>query len=419
MELKKISKSVFVQQVGTTTISQIATLMLSLVTAAITARWLGPAGKGELAMIFMVPALFQLFLSAGLGPANVYYVGSHRVPVKNLAENSVFFSIIGALIGFIVIILLFQSGLLSSLLPGITPMYLILGMLALPLGLLNGNLTSILQGLRRISTLNILTVVSSILNVALMAVLLILLDYGIVGAILVSLFSQTFILGLVAYYTKKEGGIFWPRWDIKIARPTLGFGIRSYIGNLLQFFNYRLDLFIVNFFLGPAEVGIYGVAVVIAELLWKLPNATSFVIFPKSANSTQKEMNRFTPRVFWIVLGISCIGAIGLATFGKSFILIVFSYSFLDAFTPLLILLPGVVLLGAGKILTNDIAGRGFPQYNSITSGISLVATVLFDLIFIPKYGVVGAALASTLSYTLTFILAVIFYRSVAKRFAY
>jgi len=325
MELKKISKSVFVQQVGTTTISQIATLMLSLVTAAITARWLGPAGKGELAMIFMVPALFQLFLSAGLGPANVYYVGSHRVPVKNLAENSVFFSIIGALIGFIVIILLFQSGLLSSLLPGITPMYLILGMLALPLGLLNGNLTSILQGLRRISTLNILTVVSSILNVALMAVLLILLDYGIVGAILVSLFSQTFILGLVAYYTKKEGGIFWPRWDIKIARPTLGFGIRSYIGNLLQFFNYRLDLFIVNFFLGPAEVGIYGVAVVIAELLWKLPNATSFVIFPKSANSTQKEMNRFTPRVFWIVLGISCIGAIGLATFGKSFILIVFS----------------------------------------------------------------------------------------------
>jgi O-antigen/teichoic acid export membrane protein len=130
-------------------------------------------------------------------------------------------------------------------------------------------------------------------------------------------------------------------------------------------------------------------------------------------------MNRFTPRVFWIVLGISCIGAIGLATFGKSFILIVFSYSFLDAFTPLLILLPGVVLLGAGKILTNDIAGRGFPQYNSITSGISLVATVLFDLIFIPKYGVVGAALASTLSYTLTFILAVIFYRSVAKRFAY
>ena len=94
----------------------------------------------------------------------------------------------------------------------------------------------------------------------------------------------------------------------------------------------------------------------------------------------------------------------------------VFSSAFLGAYIPLLVLLPGVVLLGSCKVLANDIGGRGFPHYNSINSGLSFVATVIFDLLLIPKMGVVGAALASTLSYILGFVLAVIFYISVARK---
>jgi O-antigen/teichoic acid export membrane protein len=110
------------------------------------------------------------------------------------------------------------------------------------------------------------------------------------------------------------------------------------------------------------------------------------------------------------------VGAIGLAVFGKPAIRVLFSAGFLPAYPALLILLPGVVLLGTAKILTNDIAGRGYPHYNSITSAISLIATVALDFVLVPTRGIVGAALASTLAYSLTFAVSVVFYVLVSRR---
>lgn len=414
--LNNISSTSFVQQVGTTTISQIAILMLSLATASITARWLGPSGKGELAMVFMVPAVLQQFLCLGLAPANVYYTGSNRISITDLTAISVALSLLGSLIGFLLMLILSTDNILNTFLPDITSKYLIIGMLALPLGLLHSNLSAILQGLRRILLLNVINTFRAALSVLLMAVLLIWYNFGVLGAIFATLSVQFIILSVIIFVVRREGGQFKTQWNTKLVKLILSYGTKSYISNLMQFFTYRLDLFIVNYFLGPAEVGIYSVSVVIAELLWQLPNATSFVIFPKAANSSQAEMNRFTPRVFKIVFIITFFGAVGLALLGKRLIFIFFSADFLDAYIPLLYLLPGVILLGVAKILANDISGRGYPLYNSITAGFSLFVTFILDFLLIPRMGVSGAALASTFAYTLTFILSTIFYVCVSRK---
>jgi len=223
-------------------------------------------------------------------------------------------------------------------------------------------------------------------------------------------------LALLSSMLVRLGASFWPRWNSLVMKTTLKFGLRSYVGNVLQFFNYRLDVFLVNFFLGSASVGIYTVAVAMAEMLWYLPNAVGFVIFPKAANTSAEAMNRFTPRVFRITLMLTAAGAVVLALIGKPFIEIVYSPAFASAYGPMLALLPGVVLLGGGKVLTNEIAGRGYPQYNSIASGVSLVLTIGLDLLLIPTLGVLGAAIASSVAYVAIFILALLFYRSVVNR---
>ena len=369
-----------------------------------------------MAMIIMVPTLFQLFLGFGLVSANAFYVGANRIKVYRLTENTVSFSILGALIGALIILPILLSDLLNVLLPGINPGYMALGMLALPLGLLSNNFSAVLLGLRRILTLNILTVLRSALSIVTMAVFLIWFKLGLLGAVVATLFVHFVVLCLFVFFVKREGGRFIPRWNLEIVKPTLSFGLKSYISNLMQFFTYRLDLFFINYFLGPAEVGIYSVSVVVAEVLWQLPNAASFVLLPKSINSSHAEMNRFTPRVFRVIFIITFLGAIGLALLGRPFIRLVFSDDFVAAYIPLLILLPGVVLLGVAKILANDIGGRGYPLYNSITAGVSLVVTILFDLLLIPGMGVEGAALASTFAYTMTFILSVFIYIYVAKK---
>jgi O-antigen/teichoic acid export membrane protein len=140
------------------------------------------------------------------------------------------------------------------------------------------------------------------------------------------------------------------------------------------------------------------------------------VILPKAANSDAKEMDRFTPKVFWAVLAISSLAAVAMGVAGKAIIRLVFSDGFLDAYAPLLALLPGVVLLGAGKVLTNDMAGRGYPLYNSIVAGIALLITLGLDFALIPRMGVLGAALASTAAYSSTFLLSLVLYLSVRRR---
>ncbi|OHB67094.1 MAG: hypothetical protein A2Y76_15560 [Planctomycetes bacterium RBG_13_60_9] len=412
----RVMNSVFARQVGSTMLAHWVTLVVSMGTAAITARWLGPYGKGQLSMLLLVPGILQLFLSVGMNIANAYYAGSGRLRVDELTANSMMFSLLGTAVAVVIVLLLWGSGVLSVLVPGVSTSYLLLGMVALPLSLLSGSLRGVLHGLRHILTLNILDIVQSVLRVLMTALFVACLGLNVAGALMAAVAIQA--VGLIAsgWCLRRKGARFWPRWNPQVVQPTLSYGMKSYIGNLLQFFNYRFDAFVVNFFLGPAGVGMYGVSVTLAELLWQLPNAASYVLFPKAANSTHETMNRVTPWVFWFTFAVSFVGAVGLALFGRLAIRIVFSSAFLNAYTPLLVLLPGVMLLGAAKILTNDIAGRGYPHYNSITAGMSLVVTVVLDLALIPTMGVVGAALASTLAYALTFLASVVFYISVSRK---
>jgi len=158
--------------------------------------------------------------------------------------------------------------------------------------------------------------------------------------------------------------------------------------------------------------------VAMAEMLWYLPNSVGFVIFPKAAATRAEEMNRFTPRIFRLTLGLTALGAVALALLGRFLIDLVYTSAFASAYVPLLALLPGVVLLGGAKVLTNEIAGRGYLQYNSINSGIALVLTIILDLVLIPRYGVLGAAIASSIAYTTIFFTAIAFYRTVSRRVA-
>ena len=186
----------------------------------------------------------------------------------------------------------------------------------------------------------------------------------------------------------------------------------------LQFFNYRLDVFVLNFIAGPAAVGVYTVSVRLAELVWQMPNAASFVIFPRAAARSSHEMNRFTPRVFRWTLVLTATAALGLAVIARPAIRFIYGSAFDGAFLPMLLLLPGVVLLGGGKVLANDVAGRGFPHYNAIVSGTCLILTVLLDLLLIPDHGAAGAAVASTVAYVAVFGLAAAFWVKVRRRSA-
>jgi O-antigen/teichoic acid export membrane protein len=410
------TRSDFVRKVTSALILQALVLVLAFANSALVTRWLGPEQKGILTLALLIPNMLALFLSCGIAIANVYFAGSRRLSVAQLTSNSVAISLVATFVGAIGIGIAARTGTLDMLFPGVAGGMVLLAMLILPVSMASGSFAALVQGLQRTTQVSLVNVAQAVAGLCFTLVLVIGLHLGVPGALLASLGAALVGLILFGVMLHRIGGTFRPRWDTTILRSTLGFGLRGHIGNVLQFFNYRLDVLIVNYFLGPVNVGIYSVAVLLAELLWQLPNSIGFVIFPKASASTPEAMNAFTPRVFRLTLAITAAAAVVLGAIGKPFIELVYTSDFSPAYSALLVLLPGVVLLGGGKVLTNELAGRGYAHYNSINSGLALVATLVLDVLLIPRYGITGAALASSIAYALNLMTALVFYRLVSRK---
>jgi len=393
-------------------------MVLTVANAAIIARWLGPDGKGAYTLATLMPFMLALFLSGGIGLANVYFAGSQRIDVARLTANTLAYTLMATAAAALIVAVLILSGALARWMPGVPMPVVILASFWLPLSLLNSLLLNILQGLRRIREVNFANLTQALVTLATTGIFVIMLGWGLVGAVVATWLGAAAALTMAVRYLRREGASFRPRWDAAVMRPTIAYGLRGHIGSIFQFLNYRLDTFIVNGFLGTSGVGFYGSAVSLGELLWQFPTAVGFVIFTKSSASRPEEMNRFTPRVLKLTLGILIVGAVMLALAGPLLIEILYGPAFAPSYRPLLALLPGIVFMGGGKVLANEMAGRGHLQYNSICAGLSLVLTVILDLTLIPRFGAVGAAAASSLAYLAFFIAALGFYLHVSRRAA-
>lgn len=380
--------------------SQILTFALGFAASIILARVLGPEGKGIYALIVLIPALMLKLGSLGIEATNVYFTGSKRYGIKDIVSNSL---LCGILLGSILILLffgvfhfdIFQNYLASN---QINSFYLWLVVLTVPFSLLSGFLISIFLGAEKITVYNKINIFNSTFQLILLTVFLVILKKGVFGAVI------SYVIGIIAValvvvllitkFTKIT--LYFNR---RLLKDSTKYGLKAYFGNLTQFLNYRLDMILVAAFLTPASVGFYSISVGIAEKLWMLPGAIATVLFPKISSLKDKEANNLTPRIARHTFLIIFVLALILALIARPVIKILFGSVFLPSVMPLMILLPGIIALGGCKILTADLAGRGKPQFGTYAAFVSLVVNIPLNLWLIPKWGISGAAFASSIAY--------------------
>lgn len=383
----------------------VVSFFISLALASVTARWLGPAGKGTLSLILLSSGLLALLLGGGVNVANVYFTASRRLPVSQLTRLSVSWTLLASS-GALVLI----AGATIwhvHVIPGVPRWGLWAALSLIPWIVLGNNFSGILQGLQRILAVSRIRLLQNGLTLLLTLLLVAGMHWSLYGALVAVLAGQVIGVGLMSGMLRDNGGRFRPHWPGR-DRDVTAFGLKGHVANLLQFLNYRLDMFLVNYFLGPAAVGIYGVAVSLAELMWFLPDAVGFVIVPRTA-AARTDVGTSGWRYAILTTAAAAVGAVMLAIAAPVIIRSVFSASFVSAYPALLWLLPGAVLLSGAKVLASEVLGRGYPQYNAITAAVGLAVTVALDLLLIPSLGIAGAAMATSLSYA-TVLAAVVYF---------
>ncbi len=394
----------FTKNTAVTFTARVISLILGIGTSIAIARLLGPEAKGIYTMAALLPSLVVTFGNFGIGPATVYYVARKRYPRREILGNNIF---LGAVIGAIgmlaglIMVLFFRQ----SILPGVALGYLLLALLMIPIKISFSYVNYILLGAQHIKQFNLISILQTVLFLVCIVLALLAFKAGILGALAAGI-TSSFLVDVVVFFEAKKvtRGISF-HLNHSYIKDTLAYGIKAHLGNVLGFLNYRVDMFFVNAFLNPAAVGFYSIGVALVEKLWMVSYAASTVLFPRVAAETEEQRRKdFTPLVARSVLSVTALGAVVIFFLSRWIIGLLYSSAFLPAVRPLQILLPGIVTLSVGRVLANDIAGRGRVMLNNYAGLVTVATNVALNILWIPRYGIAGAALASTVSYTLAFL---------------
>ncbi len=396
-----------------------APLVAGGVLSVLIARTIGPSGSGRFALLATLAGLTSLVVSFGLTAGITYEVSRRRWPVRHAFRTSYLAALWLGLLGVaggLAIYGLTRDSVFHDISLGLA----LLALASVPPVLAYQFADAIMLARERYEGYAALEVAHS-------AALL------LVGGILVVPFELTgAVAGLVAgglagaalgaVLLTREAPQDTSSGGVGALPRALRFGVQSWGANLLQQVNYRFDILILGGFAAAADVGVYSVALTLTGVAWVLPQALQIVLFPRAASLdesarlgevTAEESDAALAKAIRHGVLLTIPAAMLISAVLLVAVPILYGDKFHDATALGFLLLPGVLLLGIGKILSSAIAGRGYPRYTLYIAAISMPLTLVLYFSLIPAFEAWGAAIGSSISYALSALLALVFFRKV------
>ncbi len=367
---------------------------------------------GNYTLLVTVLTYVNTLGSFGIGPAHVYFRGQKQLGMAQMLGNAV----AGATLFGVLSLAVF--GLLSPLLSfrSYSVLSMFLFSLVFPVVILQSYLDYVWIGENRLTMYSVLyTLRFATLPFFILAGIVLPESvpgkYQGLAAALVA--NALLTCAFNAYMIGRAYG-FRPVLDRTLFTRTARYGLSVQAGSVAQAIGYRFDVFLVNIFLAEAFLGLYSMAFRFAEVLWLLPAAISTALLPRVSTGDERAAQRATAQTSRVVFATSLLGSVGVFVLAGPLLRLLYGEKFLGSVAPLRILLLGIVVFSVQKVLANYFIGQGRAKWFLRATLFSMAVNVGLNLwlIPLPGWGIKGAALASTISYTLsTLILGGLFVR--------
>lgn len=389
---------------------QIIGFPLGVTISVIITRALGPEGRGIFALAMLIFSLLSMFAGFGLNQATAYYIANKKYTTKEVFGSNV---IIASLISILAItaglILIFFFN--DMLFPGVKREYLLLALLFFPVAYFFELAAQILLGLEKIQSYNNVKFITSLIYFFLLAGLFLFSSLTIDLAIATNILSYV-AAGIVLFLLiRKEVGKLAFKLHKGYVKDAFSYGFKVYPASMFYLSRYQINVFLLNMFLNPAAVGFYVTALGVSEITQWFSKSAATVLFPRVAGETdEKNLRELTPIICRNILLITFLGILFLFLFAKWIIILLYSREFLPSVVSLQIILIGTVAVVGWIILNTDIFARGKPMINTYIFGSSVALNTLLNIFLIPRFGIIGASWALTISYLMMFLITLIVY---------
>jgi antigen flippase len=382
-----------VAQVVTTLATRLALVAAGLLTSIITARYLGPDGRGQFFFWTTVAALVVQFGNGGLQASNAYLLTRRGADAGVLSANSLLVSLVaGLLLGVLALAVLglgnpdrqvVGARAAAVLMLAVSGLYIMLG-------------SNLLVALGRVGEFNRVELV-----VRYGAVLVLLatawawrqVDSLLVALGLVSLASCAFVLWRLQQVAPLG------RPSTTVLREGIGYGLRAYLAAGLGMLVARSNAFLLEPRVDAAEYGTWSIAMQFFDVMNLIPASVALVLLPRILRA-ERPHDMLGPQML-LVGGLLTVVAAGFVLVGAPVIEFLYGAAFVPAYDHLLWGLPGLLGLGLTAILSQYLAAKGLPW--SLVWVWLVVALLQGGLAWtlIPHHGVDGAMLSLSIAYLL------------------
>ncbi len=391
-----------VRRVGQTLGARVALLLLSVVSGLVIARTLGPAGRGEYAIASTIAALGAQFANMGLHTSNTYYLGKDRSLLPLLLGNSLWMSaVVGGSVGLLLALFVWLFPQQAPIQGGLV----LLTVVAIPLYCAFTLLQNLFLGLQETTQYNKTELVMNGLSLAAVVFLVFLGLQSPAGVYGISLLVAA---GVLYWMVKRLSAITSRRTGVSLDLFSKHFrlGVRSYVSNLVFLAVFRADILLVQHLSGMEAAGLYSIAVSLGDMAAMLSVVTGSILYPMlAAEKNSHERWRLARQTAAVIAAIMLVAVIVGIPLSVLLIPLLYGDAYSQTAEAFQWLLPGIACLSVSTILINYFTAEGIPPIVMILPVVALLAKAGSGLLLIPANGIVGAAIASSLSYGLILFL--------------
>lgn len=387
-----------------TFLSRFLIVALNFALVIFTTNFWGSEGKGIISMLIADLAVIS-FVSSIFGGSSVTYFAS-KFPKEKILFYAYLWSVVTGIVAPLV--LSFSLGHNRDLLPYLIALSVITSLLATHINLFVGN--------RNIRMFNLYTILQQAVHIAFIFLLVFAFKFIDLTAYFIAqivAYSLLFIISgfqlLKNFRLKKIG------FSGRIRREMWRYGVNTQLSAFLQFLNYRLSYYFLEHFKGMASVGVYSVGVAVSEAIWTLSRSLSVILYSEAVNSKNEDfLVQRTKVSLKISFTVTFIFILMILILPAQFYTFIFGKDFSETKEIILLLSPGILGIATSNIVGHYFAGTNQLRILNIKSLVGLVFTFLLSFYLVPKFGIAGACIVTTVSYLVSsFIVFYEFYKKV------
>ncbi len=196
-----------------------------------------------------------------------------------------------------------------------------------------------------------------------------------------------------------------------LVKEQLTFGSQACLSSLVQYLDFRIDVFLVIYMLGSAALGIYSVGIAIGEFIWQLSSAMINPALQHIGGKDRARAIEVTAKCmrhsFVLVFG----AAVLVALLVGRLVPLLYGPAFAYGAVVTLALLPGIVAYSMMPSLAAFFSQQlGKPRTPFYFSALSMTICALVTALTLPHFGIIAAAVATSISYTVAFVAAAVYF---------